>query len=639
MKPERWRQIEELFYSTLERAPDERSAFLALNCDGDEELRSEVKALLAEHERSGSLLETAASDLAADWLKDREQATIRQPLGHFRILSQLGKGGMDEVYLAEDHRLRRKVALKLLPREFAGQEERLRRFEREARAASALNHSNILTIYEINQASPEEGGAHFIVTEFVEGQTLRALMKQGRMALAAALDTAAQVASALEAAHAAGIIHRDIKPENIMVRNDGLVKVLDFGLAKLQSGRVGEWESGRVEERISPLSHSPTLPLSLPGVVMGTAAYMSTEQARGLEVDARTDVFSPGVVLYEMIAGRAPFAGATTSDVLAAIVTSDPIPLKECAPGTPPELERIVNRALRKERQERYQTITELLDDLKALKKEPGHVATGFSARVNSATHTIGQHKSAFGALALALLAITGLTIYWQTGRRDQGAINSIAILPFANLSKDPEVEYLCEGIPETLINNLSQLPRLRVIARPTAFRYKGQESDPQRVGSDLDVSVVLTGKVTRRADTMIIQADLVRVADGAQLWGNKYTGKSADIFAVQEDIARKIAEKLQLKLSGVEQQRLAKRSTDNIEAYELYQFGRFHWNKYDEAGFRKSIEYFEQALSKDPDYARAYAGMADAYAILGVDHVMPSWDAPTTWRGNTIRR
>lgn len=372
---------------------------------------------------------------------------------------------------------------------------------------------------------------------------------------------------------------------------------------------------------------------------MGTAAYMSTEQARGLEVDARTDVFSPGVVLYEMIAGRAPFAGATTSDVLAAIVTSDPIPLKECAPGTPPELERIVNRALRKERQERYQTITELLDDLKALKKEPGHVATGFSARVNSATHTIGQHKSAFGALALALLAITGLTIYWQTGRRDQGAINSIAILPFANLSKDPEVEYLCEGIPETLINNLSQLPRLRVIARPTAFRYKGQESDPQRVGSDLDVSVVLTGKVTRRADTMIIQADLVRVADGAQLWGNKYTGKSADIFAVQEDIARKIAEKLQLKLSGVEQQRLAKRSTDNIEAYELYQFGRFHWNKYDEAGFRKSIEYFEQALSKDPDYARAYAGMADAYAILGVDHVMPSWDAPTTWRGNTIRR
>src|SRR5262245_12029051 len=611
---ERWRRVKHIFQAAVQLENGSRDAYLTDACADDHSLRAEIESLIAAHERPGSFLETPACELAAAWVKEQESTTIRETLGRFRILSPLGKGRMGEVYLAEDSRLRRKVALKLLPKEFAGQKDRLRRYEREAQAASALNHPNILTIYEIDQASPEEGGAHFIVMEFVECQTLRALMKQGRIPPESALETIAQVASALGAAHAAGIIRRDVKPENIMTRNDVLAKVLDFGLAKLVRSGIGAGAEAAMTEAVE----------STPGMVMGTLAYMSPEQARGLEVDARTDVFSLGVVLYEMVAGRAPFEGETPSDLIAAILNSDPVPLRRRAPETPPELERIVNRALRKERRERCQTVTEVLDDLRVLKKEPGPIRVGYAARASSALRTIGRRKAQLGALAIALLAIIGSAIYLQIGSGNQKAIDSIAILPFANLSNDPEMEYLCEGIPETLINNLSQIPRLRVIARPTAFRYRGQEIDLRRVGTELDVNVVLMGKVTRRGDTIIIQVDLVRVADGAQLWGDKYSGKSADIFAVQEDIARKIAEALQLKLSGAEERQIAKRYTDNIEAYRLYQFGRFHWNKYDEAGFRKSIGYYEQALIKDPDYAQAYAGMADAYAILGVDHVRP---------------
>lgn len=349
MQAERWQQVERLFHAALKHAPDERAVLLAEACAGDEELRHEVESLLAEYARTGGVLEHAASDLAADWAQ--EQPTLQRSLGHFQLLSQLGKGGMGEVYLAEDQRLHRKVALKLLPREFANQSDRLSRFKQEARAASALNHPNIVTIYEIDQTDD----THFIATEFIAGQTLRALLKQGPLALPVALDVAAQAASALAAAHAAGIIHRDIKPENIIQRPDGLVKVLDFGLARLIRPQPAAATTGQVH--------------STPGVIMGTLAYMSPEQARGLEVDARTDIFSLGAVLYELVKGQRAFRGDSQMAVLTAILEQDPEPLSDSRPTTPRELQRIVSKCLEKEREQRYGAAQELLADLKQLKR------------------------------------------------------------------------------------------------------------------------------------------------------------------------------------------------------------------------------------------------------------------------------
>ena len=616
MQAERWRQVEKLFYSILERSPDERAAHLDEACAGDEELRREVGSLLAVHAQGGSLLETPAADLAAEWAKDQSTRQFGQQfgrtLGHFRILSLLGRGGMGEVYLAED-KLRRKVALKLLPKEFAGQPDRLRRFEQEARAASALNHPNIVIIYEIDQASPEEGGAHFIAAEFVEGQTLRVMMRQERMKIETALDMAAQAASALEAAHVVGIIHRDVKPENLMVRNDGLVKVLDFGLAKLTRP-----QPANVDTRASTAASVG----SAPGVVMGTATYMSPEQARGLEVDARTDIFSLGVVLYEMIAGRAPFEGATTSDVIAAILTTDPVPLGERAPETPPDLERIVNRALKKDREERYQTIVELHRDLEALRQGAARDVS-LTALASPLPRVIKRHPAVFAVLAIALVALICLGFYWRLGRSAQ-EIDSIAIMPFANVSADPNAQYLADGIPASLINKLTRLPALRVLPRSTTFRYKNKEFDPVEVGRKLGVRAVLIGKVAQMGDNLNIEADLVDVARNAQLWSEQYRRNPSDILSVQEEITNQVVRELRLNLSGEEQRQLAERPTENAEAYRLYWQGRFHWNRYNENDFRKSIEYFEKALERDRHFALAYVGLADAYSSLGIDHVRP---------------
>jgi serine/threonine-protein kinase len=572
-------------------------------------------------------------------------------LGHYRLLSLLGKGGMGEVYLAEDTQLERQVALKVLPATFTGDADRVRRFAREAKAASALNHPNILTIHEIGH----EQNTHYIATEYIAGETLRERLTRERLSLQAALDIAIQIASALAAAHEAGIIHRDIKPENVMLRSDGLVKVLDFGLAKLAERRSNTEAETLLQDNPQSAIRNPQL--TDPGTVMGTASYMSPEQARGEKVDARSDLFSLGVVLYEMLAGRAPFAGVNALEVIGAILNQEPAPLTNHASDVPAELQRIVTKALRKERDERYQNAKDLLLDMKSLQQELEFAARlkGVQAAEAEATATIIQpaeratqevtaartsssaeiilgeikrHKTGTLVLLLILVAAAvGIGVYWY-GKNTEAAIDSLAVLPFTNQNRDAETEYLSDGLTESIINNLTQLAELRVIARNSAFRYKGKEDDPLSAGQALGVRAVVVGRVLQRGENLTVSAELVDVRDNKQLWGQQHNRKLADVFAVQEEIAKAISEKLRLKLTGVEQQRLAKRYTENLKAWQNYMQAVTYLNRRTREDLRTAIRYCEQAIAEDQNYALAYAGIAHAYANLGVRGYIASSEA-----------
>jgi eukaryotic-like serine/threonine-protein kinase len=576
-------------------------------------------------------------------------------LSHYRIVSKIGAGGMGEVYLAEDTRLRRKVALKTLPAEFASNRDRMRRFEQEAQAAAALNQPNIAHIYEIG----EHDGTNFIVMEFIDGLTLRERMRQTPMKLGEVLDVAVQIASALSAAHAGGIIHRDIKPENIMLRRDAIVKVLDFGLAKLT-------------ERVPPNlvdTEAPTRAVikTESGVVMGTAIYMSPEQARGLQVDARTDIFSLGVLVYEMVAGRLPFEGSNTNEILASILSdNEPQPLARFSREVPAELERIVSKALRKDREERYQTARDLLIDLKTLKDEQtfedklkrsgqpesaslAPVATAGGATVatvdqpivwsdelatdratSSAEYIVTEikrHKlAAISALAVLALGVTGLIAYLRA-RNTEVAIESLAVLPFVNASGNSDVEYLSDGMTETLINSLSQLPHLSVKARSSVFRYKGKDVDTQQVASQLSVQAILNGRFVLHGDDLTLYLSLVDARNGNQVWGEQYGRKLQDLVALQKEIARDVSQKLRARLSSADEQRLAKNYTENTEAYQLYLKGRYHLLKLTPPEIQTSISYFQQALDIDPSYALAYVGLADAYRSFALVGEMAAGD------------
>ncbi|PYS61264.1 MAG: hypothetical protein DMF74_16720 [Acidobacteria bacterium] len=561
-------------------------------------------------------------------------------LGRYEIRSQLGKGGMGEVYLAHDTKLDRKVALKILPAEVAAHQDRMRRFVQEAKTASGLNHPNILTIYEIEQID----SVNFIATEFIDGVTLRQRMRNAPMKLREVLDVAVQIASALSAAHAANIVHRDIKPENTMLRRDGIVKVLDFGLAKLT-------------ERVPPDSVDTEAPTSFktdPGTVVGTAIYMSPEQARGLDVDSRTDIFSLGVLIYEMVTGRLPFEGSNTNEILASILSdNEPLPLARYAREVPAEFERIVSKALRKNRDERYQTIKDLLIDLKSLGQElefERKLARSKAPNAKSAPMTEAQtetspvielgvrptigesgptsaihisNRAALIAVALLIVALVGAYIYFMRGSENRGVINSVAVLPFANTSNDPNAEYLSDGISEALINSLTELQQLRVVARTTAFRYKGKEVDPQTVGRELNVRAVLMGRVRQLGDSLNVQVDLVDTTTGAQLWGQEYERKASDLLS--QTIAREVIDKLRLKLSGDEEQKLAKRDTKNALAYQHYLRGRYFQDKRTADALKKAIEEFQQAINRDPDYALGYVGLADSYSMLEQVAGMPT--------------
>lgn len=571
---------------------------------------------------------------------------------------------MGEVYLANDTQLRRQVAIKLLPVEFTDNKTRLSRFEHEAYAASSLNHPNILTIHEIGQ----QDGQHYIATEYVEGESLRQRLTRGHLDVRELLGIAAQVADALSAAHEAGIVHRDIKPENVMVRHrDGYVKVLDFGLAKAAKDSVAKQPAIDQE--------APTrtrIFKTEPGMVVGTASYMSPEQARGLALDARSDIWSLGVMLYEMASGRLPFQGPTTTDVLSVILHKEPPSLLLHSEDMPAELERIVEKALAKDREERYQVIKDMALDLRRLKQRlemdvelersisPDEGARHIADRLSlaggpvsatpqtsaastssiratqtaaTADHLLGRIQSHKRAALLVLTILVLATVvaafsYLYYHKSSSQAISSIAVLPFANGIGDPNMDYLSDGISESLINALAQLPGLKVIARGSVFKYKGREIDPEEVARALGVQAVVIGRVAQRSDQLQISAEMVDARDNTHMWGEQYSRKATDLQAVQEEMAHTIAGKLRLRLTAAEEQQLYKRATQNSEAYQLYLNGLFFRRKGGIENSKSALDYYTEAVKLDPNFSQAYAGVADAYRYLGAFGVLDPKDA-----------
>jgi len=571
--------------------------------------------------------------------KDLEANTT---LAHYRIVSKLGSGGMGEVYLAQDtSELGRTVALKILSSEVAGNKDRLQRFIQEARTVSNLNHPNIITIHEFGT----DDSMSFMVTEFVDGITLRQYVSNRRLKLVEVLDVAIQIVGALNAAHEAGVTHRDLKPENVMVRRDHIVKVLDFGLAKQSAFSP--------ENKIDSEAGTKVLVQTEPGVVMGTVSYMSPEQSVGKAVDHRSDIWSVGVVLYEMIAGNVPFQGKDIHRQIIAIQESEPLPLSQQVEGVPERLEEIVTKCLAKEKDERYQSAKDLLIDLRNLRRKldvdaeiertvaPNLRSTTAGTSQTSTPRTLSaagvttpeqinrtssaeyivtgikQHKLVLAILALVFVA--GLTVLGVIllKEKNDDSIRSIAVMPFENTSGNADSEYLSDGLAESLIYRLSQLPDLKVSPSSSVKRYKGKEVDAQKIGNELGVSAVMTGRMMQRGDNLTLSVELVDVRSNKLIWGEQYERKLSELLTTQREIATEIAQNLKLKLTGEGEQKLAKKYTDNSDAYQLYLKGTFHYSKRTEEDLVKSVDYFQQAIKLDPQFALAYVGIAQTYSTM----------------------
>jgi len=578
-------------------------------------------------------------------------------LGRYEIRSLLGAGGMGEVYLAQDTSLNRKVALKVLPADVASNQDRMRRFKQEATSAASLNHPNIAHIYEIGQSDD----LNFIAMEYVNGTTLRDKIHKDHDDLSKLLRTLQHVAEGLAKAHDAGIVHRDLKPDNIMITSDGHAKILDFGLAKLIERQTTTDSVPGGEEPTILQQHST------PGLILGTLGYMSPEQAQGKtkEIDHRADIFSFGCILFEAITGQRPFTGKDQIEVLNKVIREPAPPLAAFNPDAPADLQRIVRRCLAKDPEQRYHNIKDVAIELKELRRDmqetgstlapvssgsseartiwkaeatrvqsqpaTAESSTSAATRASSAEFIVNglkRHKTATiaGAVLILVAAVAGVfgIRSYLHARGTEVAVESIAVIPFVNQNKDQNAEWISDGLTESIINNLTQLPNLKVIARSSVFRYKGRETDPIAVGNELGVRAVLTGRLMQRGDTMLISAELIDIRDNKQLWGEQYERRLAEMLSVQREIAREITNNLRPTLSGVEQSRMDKQFTASSEAYELYLKGRYYWNKRAPADLQQAIPFFEQAIQKDPNYALAYSGVADTYALLTAYSIEP---------------
>jgi serine/threonine protein kinase len=601
--PARLQTVEEIFHAALDQEPDRVGAFLDAACEGDEVLRGKVEALLASHQRAGSFIETSPVGIATRIIENGQaDLLVGQTIGHYKISKRIGSGGMGEVYLATDITAGREAALKLLPTRFTSDAERLKRFQQEERALVGLNHPNILTVYEIG----EDHSTHYIASELIEGETLRQRLMRGRMELREAVDVAIQVASALAAAHETGIVHRDIKPENIMLRPDGYVKVLDFGIAKLTEREVPV---------TVPTNEALLLVETNLGSILGTVRYMSPEQACGAQVDKRTDIWSLGAVLYEMVTGHAPFTGETPGEVMASILEKEPPPLTSYVAHTPAELQQIISKTLRKDREERYQSAHELLEALKGLRHK-----LEFKAELKRST---AAPKLAAFIVLVAIVA--GAFFAFRMSRHKAVPLppfpeKSIAVLPFLDLSQTKDQEYFCDGMSEEILDALAKVDGLRVVARTSSFSFKGKNPDVSDLGKKLNVENVVEGSVRRDGNRVRISAQLINARNGLQLWSETYERELQGVFALQDEITRAIVDALKIKLAIS----LPAHEQRNTEGYDLYLQGLYFSNKGSEEDLRKALSFFQRSLEKDPTFSRAWTGIAKVWFFLADVHVKP---------------